>query len=762
MPPKHPSSPALSLFFLAAAAASVAAALLFVPGLASPQIRPVHASLSTQIEGHFTEGSGWYPGKPFVTASPVRAWGSWTGSDAHTGSLALGPFRSTDRVRFGVSGYPTRGIELHVEHAATRERRRILQPDIGERWVVAECVLPPSWQGELVSLIAIDRGQDVGGWVGLTEPIRGDRGDGATGMWISLLGAVIAAGVLGSLWLASAAMLARIAALPPQWLPLGAAAAVATLGYLGFWAWFAHPLLGKSFSVAVTIGAVVILWRLHHRAAIAHSPEQSRALRDVAKLGATICILYLGALHLFPSSLDFYGLSANRFRHSLPIDNLLPFHLAVRLDAGESPRIPGADWLSSDRPPLQTGWHLLVLPFTDALAVEREAASGTTAVWFQLLWVAGAYGLLRTVGLNSARTVGWTAVLSLSGFFLQHTLFTWPKLSAAAFASGAFALLFSRSYSASPNLPLSASAPLSVSQLSTLHSGLVWPAAFAALGWLSHGGVAFSYLVLVPWILWRCLRGEWRAWLGALTLFVVFAAPWFAYQKLYDPPGNRLMKWHLAGQIDKDARGTWQTIRENYSARSWREIADYKHLNFARQVGGNWAQLFEFTPAGAVERRNEEFYYLGRGFTWWSLGLLALPFVLLGARAAPMRPAVLMLAAWFGLTLPVWCLLMFSPASAIPHQASYAMILGGFVLFSACLELVSHYSLLLIAGLQAATFCTTWLAPNPIVGGSPQPLALGLMLAAGAMLARLIACAHLSPRSAEEANPAKPASPSAP
>jgi len=35
----------------------------------------------------------------------------------------------------------------------------------------------------------------------------------------------------------------------------------------------------------------------------------------------------------------------------------------------------------------------------------------------------------------------------------------------------------------------------------------------------------------------------------ALAIVVVFYLPWSAYQKYVDPPGNRLLKIHLAGVI---------------------------------------------------------------------------------------------------------------------------------------------------------------------------------------------------------------------
>jgi hypothetical protein len=41
-------------------------------------------------------------------------------------------------------------------------------------------------------------------------------------------------------------------------------------------------------------------------------------------------------------------------------------------------------------------------------------------------------------------------------------------------------------------------------------------------------------------------------------------APWSAYQKWADPPGNRLAKWTLAGVVEIDERGTLEAISDRY------------------------------------------------------------------------------------------------------------------------------------------------------------------------------------------------------
>ena len=52
--------------------------------------------------------------------------------------------------------------------------------------------------------------------------------------------------------------------------------------------------------------------------------------------------------------------------------------------------------------------------------------------------------------------------------------------------------------------------------------------------------------------------------LYCLTLLFVVLLPWVLYQKVYDPPGNRLLKWHIAGVIDVDSRGFLEALYQSY------------------------------------------------------------------------------------------------------------------------------------------------------------------------------------------------------
>jgi len=736
-----------------------------------------------------TEGSfkpeGWYPGEPFADTREVRAWGSWSGGDENTGTLAIGPFPAPRRLRVGVGGYPNDAQNiLRLERVDTAEQIPIKHGPVGERWQIAAADVPAAWVGRPVRLVAIDAATGLGGWLAVSEPLRGGRAEGNHALletfaaWSInglLLGLVFFAAVQWLIMPRSGSASASTVphpereavplrlpnTLPPEWIPLAAAAIVAACGYLAFWAFFANALFGVIFAWSVLSVSLLLVLRGSRRSAAAPTPELARVVKLMLAVGA----FHLALLHLFPTWHDFYTLAANRYRDGLPTDNQLPHELGERMFASQPIRRPAEEWLSSDRPPLQTGWQLLTWPAGKTLDLDRRSLSGTSAVWFQLLWIAAAWGLLRTLRVEPRRAAGWIAALALTGFFVQNTVFTWPKLSAGAFTCGAFALLA---------LP-GAIGPVTGPRLK-------WAAFFAALAWLSHGGVAFSFIGLLPVLAWQLLRRRptsvpavgpdlraghvaeplpapseqevypppaapqatravplpiassthrvpWRGWLAAAAVFAVLILPWLAYQKFYEPPANRLFKWHLAGQSAIDPRGTLETLRESYATIGWREIAENKLKNFHAQFYGDWSELFDLRQETSAARRGHEFFHAGRALTWWPL-LAAFALVLTRRSWRELTVDLAALAWWLLLTVGAWCLLMFGPFTTVVHQGSYALMIGLFVFFAVLLERCSRQWLALLVVLQAVTLGTTWAVGNVAINGPASGLIIVLITAA--------------------------------
>ena len=117
-------------------------------------------------------------------------------------------------------------------------------------------------------------------------------------------------------------------------------------------------------------------------------------------------------------------------------------------------------------------------------------------------------------------------------------------------------------------------------------------------------------------------------------------APWSAYQKYGDPPGNRLIKWTLAGVVEIDDRGTGETIVDAYGEAGLGGTLHNKARELRRRssAAARWPNTSkrrrrrggdgDFEAAGPRPSATIFFFYLLP-----SLGLLLLaPLAMLAAR----------------------------------------------------------------------------------------------------------------------------------
>jgi len=361
-------------------------------------------------------------------------------------------------------------------------------------------------------------------------------------------------------------------------------------------------------------------------------------------------------------------LHGNDPRHALspglPEDNILPQILAERLWSGASVHPFYGDWLSSDRPPLQSAAYLLCLPLT-WLGFNEDDIYGIVSTLCQTMWLPAVYLLARELRWSGYALKFILVWFAGSGFFLLHSIFAWPKLFSAALFLGGLAVLLR----CAEKLPEKKTGAL-------VMLGLLW-----GLALLAHGGVLFS-LLAVPLLpaAWRLLMASPGPVMGALVVFVVVNLPWAAYQKFYDPPGNRLVKMHLAGVIEVDSRGTWETVRDEYG-----------HLTFAQwlqnRFGNVKASLLWDDPRTTGDFRSVagwQKYLSDQGFFRLTgvFGLLNLGFLVLAVEAwrskkrensfdGRWRELLLMnVGCYLG-----WIILIYRPDQAIVHQGSFAMII---------------------------------------------------------------------------------------
>jgi hypothetical protein len=443
-------------------------------------------------------------------------------------------------------------------------------------------------------------------------------------------------------------------------------AAIGAVGMFAFWAYYANRTTGQSFSYFVLFGSILLI-----ATSLRSGDLDRRLLRQLAvplvlwALGSTF-LIFLGFLH--GGAAQPIEMASIRFSGQLPTDNDLPHYFTEWFYANGHHGHPvyPPDWLASDRPPLQIGLMLAQRPFAFFSEGLNYQVLGTV---LQQLWIVGLWALLLAARVGRlTRALTLIAVL-VSDLAILNGFYVWPKLLPAAMLLGAAALVLTPLWPDLRRKPWAGA----------LVGGLL------ALAMLGHGSSLFG---AIPLALVAAFRGlpSWR-WLGAALLAaVVLMAPWSAYQKYGEPPGNRLAKWAFAGVVEVDNRGTGEAIADAYKEAGIGGTLHNKAENFVTMLGGTpalssvkwWAK--DETGEGltkAIKGIREVFF-----FNFFpSLGLLLIaPFVMLGARRrGRQRPEDWSFAVTCWIVVVsgclIWGLLMFGNLAgrAVIHVGSYAL-----------------------------------------------------------------------------------------
>jgi hypothetical protein len=351
--------------------------------------------------------------------------------------------------------------------------------------------------------------------------------------------------------------------------------------------------------------------------------------------------------------------AASRFSHELPTDNIIPLVVAAALSEGHIASPLYGDWLSSDRPPLQTGLYLFL-----TLARTSSHAYQIVTSWLQATFLLGVWGVLAAAGLSSsARRLAMLACCLLPTAII-NTFYAWPKMMAAGYLMLVFALLFCFQPAGEFERKLAG----------------VLAGAAAALAILCHGtsifaliGFAAVTLVVRPWLLWK------PAIHGAAVLAALYA-PWLVYQNVLDPPGNRLLKWHLAGVAQVDARGFFTTLRDSYAALSWRGYVEGRLENIKALIGP-WPEhvrdvlALAIHPDAAVAEniRVPDFFNFLASLHLFSIAALCAVVVLpfMSSEQKKQRNVAVRLLAATVATCMTFTVLMFIPGTTVNHQGTY-------------------------------------------------------------------------------------------
>jgi len=339
---------------------------------------------------------------------------------------------------------------------------------------------------------------------------------------------------------------------------------------LTFWVYYAIPALGDACAYTLFFGSLgLIAWAWRD---ISSQRELLRRLAIPLGLWAlgSLFMVFFGFLHGgAEASIETASFRFSTNPSQMASDSYIPLFFSDWMFAGHPgpPPVFEPEWLFSDRPPLQVAYVLTQRIFGwDTVGLHYEALG----VMLQQLWIVGLWALL-TAARVSARTRALAMIAALVGdMAIANSFYVWPKLLGAAFVLAALALV----------------AVPGESRLRERPWTFVLLAALAGLALLAHGTGIFGLIPVAAVALWKGLP-HWR-WLAAgAAVLLILVVPWMAYQHYGNPPGNRLLKWHIAGVMEIDERGTFETIVDEYREVGVGGALENKLNNFLYMAGSD-------------------------------------------------------------------------------------------------------------------------------------------------------------------------------
>ncbi|GIT79469.1 hypothetical protein LLS1_11380 [Leifsonia sp. LS1] len=427
--------------------------------------------------------------------------------------------------------------------------------------------------------------------------------------------------------------------------------------------WLAPPI-GPWFSIAVVSGAVVAVvltraWRL------------LRGAWWLLALCAAVLFCYLGLLLLWRTSgMNLFDIAAWRWHFSAdkpyPVDNYIPTLAADITGAGTSPQGFIGAWNVGDRPTLESGLILLGRPLLGGLGLVGVPASFALSFVVQIVWIPALFSALRVLGVRGSAARLAIVFAASTGTMLINTTYTWPKLLSAALVVCAAALLIA-----------------TIRRLISGPSGLISAALAFALAMVAHGAAAFALPMIAVLGVTALVRARGRRIL-TLVLTAATAAvcylPWSLYQRFTSPPGDRLLKWHLAGIKAPDGNSFLADVIHQYSSTPVEQLIRARLENLGRVFNPHLLTGLPLDPDSLSARRHFEYYD--------TTGALGLSVLILGAMAVTIAVRVLLRRRTMAptrrlaiivllcvLCMLFWSLAMFLSDNAVVHQGSHVWIL---------------------------------------------------------------------------------------
>ncbi|OOG51074.1 hypothetical protein [Rhodanobacter sp. C01] len=613
--------------------------------------------------------------------------------------------QGTRRIDIKTAGYGAQQEQTLSLQASDGQSIPIPLPALGEQWTPQTIIVPSTMRHQSIRLMLVDGSDKFRGWSGLGivsySSVRVDLQVMAKLVWIL--------GLLQFMVAETALMLSR--RLPKD------QAIVATLLALGIascvtvWTTYAFGRGGAFVGMAILI---VLL--AHAAASLQHGSESLAGNfhyfnKLLAPISSSVLLVFVLSLYPFPQDWDTWQYAADRWQ-SLPMDIWLPKYFADQLWAGHVAHPMIGSWLSSDRPPLQTGFYLMFKP----LAKASGALYLIPAMWLQATCLVPMYFILREFR-NRVNPASIIMLIVLSALFLYNVSFVWPKLVAGTFCAITYLALFS----------------IADQPLGRIGKGIATGLG-ASLAMLSHGGAAFALFGIFATYLIDSHRGKWRIIAVAGITALLSYLPWMLYQKLADPPGTRLIAWQLAGVHDVSTHGVGWDLRHAYAQLTPAQWLQGRIANLAQIFNGSMTGFFTdflglFSEHSDKARLNilvHSFFHTFYAQWFFSpsvaLCLLAIAWRRIGAvRAMLVKPFVVLAS---GLTF--WTLVMFMPGSTIIHQGAYFLDLLGLMIMGVLTYAASARLFHLLLGLNAFVMVTVFVRADRITTSALPPLPINM------------------------------------
>ncbi len=457
------------------------------------------------------------------------------------------------------------------------------------------------------------------------------------------------------------------------------------LGYATFWTFLISHKLGQIlsyFSLALIITSIFYLlkerkWKLINKFDFV-MPLIIMSLVSIFYISTTLACVKPGDPQPINNRCHISGIT---------FDNLIPQIYAQNV-YNNQPKMLIGDWQGSDRPPLQAAMVLLLSPITAANR-NSDTAYLILSVILQCIWVPVVWLLGRRFKLNNKQISLVFGFCVFSGFFFFNSVFAWPKLLAGSLVLiGAAILLFEKK----------SWFILSLSAVSI------------SLGFISHSAVIFTIIPIALIVLYRH-KNNLRSLIPFIIFPIIICGPWLIYTSHYDPPGNRLVKWSVAGVTTLDSRSTGRAIADSYKNTGYKTIIKNKTINTGTLFGSrhmNSFRLYSNDLSGRI--RGNEFHYLFIG-----IGLINIGWIYILSKNGKKRlkslldlkhGKLLLIVAFSSIAL--WVLAMFQPTSTVIHTGSYATIMILFILLSASLTFIKGKAIYYLLSLQIIYFLSVW------------------------------------------------------